>query len=98
MALGAFKYDLSPKFGTRVHLPQLAGDRGDEGHYAGARSRRSAGVFCPGSGPRPVPARQLQLGEPEEVHSPADLHGCLQLLPGDKTGWHRAQSYQQDII
>lgn len=47
----------------------------DEGRCAGAPARCPPGVSSGGNGSEPVAAGRFQLGEPEEVHSPADIHG-----------------------
>lgn len=50
------------------------------------------------NGSQPVAAGWLQLGEPEEVHSPSDIHRYEQLLLGDQIGWNRAQKHSPDFI
>ena len=73
-------------------------EAGEEGHRAGAPARRAPGSSSRANGPEPVPAGRIQLGEPEEIHSPADVHRPQQLLLGDQAGWHRAQNHSQEFI
>lgn len=70
----------------------------DEGHRAGAAARRPAGLPSRGDGSKPLAVGWLQLGEPKEIRSPADVHGPEQLLLGDPVGWHCAQNYGQELI
>lgn len=62
----------------------------DEGHCVGALTRCPPGISSRGNGPEPVAAGWIQLGEPEEICSPADFHRPQQLLLGDQIRWHRA--------
>lgn len=70
----------------------------DEGHRAGALARSPPGISSRGNGREPVAAGWIQLGEPEEIRPPADVHRPQQLLLGDQIRRHCAQNYSQEFI
>lgn len=71
---------------------------GLEGHGAGAPPRRPPGTPHWGNGPEPVATGWIQLGEPEKIRSPADVHGPQQLLLGDQIRRDCAQNHNQEFI
>lgn len=70
----------------------------DKGCCAGAFTRRTPGISSRRNCPESFTAGWIQLGEPEEIYPPADIHRAQQLLLGDQIGWHCAQDYSEEFI
>lgn len=63
-------------------------ETGDEGHCAGALACCPPRTSSRGNGPEFITAGWIQLGKPEKIRSPADLHRPQQLLLGDQIRWN----------